>query len=128
MTKIEEKMIAVLIDAKTTLEEAAKILARDWPSLANNIVNQCAIRCGDVIAEALAEKTSVTSEIESMREMIRGLADLLYQTTYKDMGSAKGLRDRFEAVDRARAYLSGPAYDFADPAAAREERNTGSSE
>ena len=38
--------------AKVTLEEAAKLLAREFPSLANNIVNQCAIRCGDLLAKA----------------------------------------------------------------------------
>ena len=41
-----------LEDAKVTLEEAAKLLAQEFPSLANNIVNQCAIRCGDLLAKA----------------------------------------------------------------------------
>jgi predicted dehydrogenase len=45
-----------LEDVKATLEEAAKILAKDHPALANNIVNQCAIRCGDVLAKARGEK------------------------------------------------------------------------
>jgi hypothetical protein len=44
-----------LEDARATLEEAAKILARHYPSVANNLVNQCAIRCGDALAKARGE-------------------------------------------------------------------------
>ena len=50
-----EALSEALQDAKNTLEVAAKILARDYPSLANNIVNQCAIRCGDTLAKARGE-------------------------------------------------------------------------
>lgn len=45
-------LMAQLADAKATLERAAKLLARDYPSVANNLVNQCAIRCGDVLLSA----------------------------------------------------------------------------
>lgn len=49
-------LAAQLEDARITLEEAAKLLARDYPSVANNLVNQCAIRCGDALAKARGER------------------------------------------------------------------------
>lgn len=49
-------MYAQLDDALITLGEVAKVLARDYPSLANNVINQCAIRCADVLAKARGEK------------------------------------------------------------------------
>jgi hypothetical protein len=48
-------LYAQLEDARVTLGEAAKILAGSRPSFANNIVNQCGIRCGDVLAKARGE-------------------------------------------------------------------------
>lgn len=49
------ELYEALADAKITLEEAAKLLAPQYPSVANNIVNQCAIRCGDALAKARGE-------------------------------------------------------------------------
>lgn len=48
-------LYAQLEDAKATLEEAAKLLVDRHPSVANNIVNQCAVRCGDLLAKARGE-------------------------------------------------------------------------
>lgn len=45
-----------LEDARVTLEEAAKLLVERYPSVANNLVNQCAIRCADVLAKARGEQ------------------------------------------------------------------------
>lgn len=50
-------LYAQLEDAKATLEEAAKLLVSHYPSVANNIVNQCAIRCGDILTKARGEPT-----------------------------------------------------------------------
>jgi hypothetical protein len=49
-------LFRVLDDARVTLEEAAKVMAPAFPSLANNIVNQCAIRCADALAKARRER------------------------------------------------------------------------
>lgn len=40
-----------LVDAKVTLEEAAKVLAEHYPGF-GDIVNQCARRCGAALAKA----------------------------------------------------------------------------
>jgi hypothetical protein len=49
------ELYRALDDARVALEEAARVLSRDSPSLANNIVNQCAIRCADALAKARGE-------------------------------------------------------------------------
>ena len=50
------ELYAQLEDARITLDEAAKVLAREHLAFANNTVNQCAIRCSDVLAKARGER------------------------------------------------------------------------
>lgn len=44
-----------LEDAQMTLEEATKLLVERYPSVANHIVNPCAIRCAAALAKARGE-------------------------------------------------------------------------
>lgn len=45
-------LYAQLEDARVTLGAVAQALCGEYPSLANNVINQCAIRCADALAKA----------------------------------------------------------------------------
>lgn len=53
MLAASKKMYLQLLDAMRTMEAVAKAIAGDYPALANNHLNQCAIRCSDVLRTAL---------------------------------------------------------------------------